>query len=142
MRRILRNDFVIFEQRSALTFGITTVVLRMQLHNTHSYRFVCIATYVHLCLATLAPCLAVDDMVRLHIRRLSIEVEQLQTTLKILRAPALVSEQRESDFEQCCPGEDEFRGVDHGAGTLADVSDFAHLHTTNMQIVPTYNRRS
>lgn len=70
----------------------------------------------------LPSCLALDrSLNRTHIHRLSHEVQQLQATLRVLRAPTSASERRESGFGLVQPGKDEFR-VSNGIEILAEVS--------------------
>lgn len=66
---------------------------------------------------------------RIHIHRLSHEVHQLQTTLRVLRTPARVSEQRESGLTQIHPGKNKFHVANNGIENLAEVSvAFLHMY--------------
>eukprot|EP00903_Cladosiphon_okamuranus_P014747 g13665.t1 len=60
------------------------------------------------------------DEARVHIHRLSHEVQQLQTALGVLRAPAHKPEQLESGLAQVHEGKDEFQ-VNKGGEFLAEV---------------------
>eukprot|EP00752_Nemacystus_decipiens_P010863 g9658.t1 len=64
---------------------------------------------------------AAGEEASFHIHRLSQEVQQLQTTLKVLRHPARVSEQRKSSFGQIHPRTDEFH-VHTGTEHLAEAT--------------------